>query len=158
MVTVWCFVENSLRKGHQSFIKDAAKYAEDLGITMDLRYPNPSCYGDNGKEIPMIQIKADVTEGEVQDLRNTMKNEKWQGKLFNQRWNDESIVQRSFFGWLKNWNSCSSHVAGMHELYQRLLPTRLYYGKKIGTVPVQDVQCRLCGKAPESVPHILAGC
>lgn len=48
---------------------------------MDLRYPNPSCYGDNGKEIPMIQIKADVTEGEVQDLRNTMKNEKWQGKF-----------------------------------------------------------------------------
>lgn len=125
---------------------------------MDLRYPNPSCYGDNGKEIPMIQIKADVTEGEVQDLRNPMKNEKWQGKLFNQRWNDESIVQRSFFGWLKNWNSCSSHVAGMHELYQRLLPTRLYYGKKIGTVPVQDVQRRLCGKAPESVPHILSGC
>lgn len=125
---------------------------------MDLRYPNPSCYGDNGKEIPIIQIKADVTEGEVHDLRNTMKNEKWQGKLFNQRWNDESIVQRSFFGWLKNWNSCSSHVAGLHELYQRLLPTRLCYGKKIGTVPVQDVQCRLCGKAPESVPPILAGC
>ena len=68
-------------------------------------------------------------------------------------------MQKSCFGWLENWNSCPPRVvAGMHELYEQLLPTRLYYGKKIGTAPVQDVQCRLCGKALESVPHFLAGC
>ena len=159
METVRCFEENSSRNGHYSLINDAIKYAEELGITLDLSYPNPSCYGDDGKEIPQAQIKVKITESKVQQLRDTMKDEKWQGKLLSQRWNDESSTVRSCFGWLKNWNSCPSQVvAGMHELYEQLLPTRLYYGKKIGMTPVQDMSCRLCGKAPESVPHILAGC
>lgn len=44
----------------------------------------------------------------------------------------------------------------MHELYQELLPAKLYYHKKTRTNPSQDVLCRVCGKNPESVPHISA--
>ena len=76
IIAVRRFVENSSPNGHQSIIKDAAKYAEELGITVDLRYPNPSCYVDDGKEIPQAQIKANITESKVQEFRNTMKNEK----------------------------------------------------------------------------------
>ena len=49
-------------------------------------------------------------------------------------------------------------IAGTYELYKQMLPTRLYYSKKIRTATESDVQCRLCGKAQESVAHILAGC
>ena len=46
----------------------------------------------------------------------------------------------------------------MFELYDQLLPTRLYASRKMGTDPTGAVTCRLCDKAPECVPHALAGC
>ena len=49
-------------------------------------------------------------------------------------------------------------VAGMYELYEQLLLTKLYTNKKIKTCSPDDVMCQLCGKCPESVPHLLAGC
>ena len=47
----------------------------------------------------------------------------------------------------------------MYEFYLQLLPTKLYNtSKKTKTTSPADVMCRLCGKCPESIPHILAGC
>ena len=46
----------------------------------------------------------------------------------------------------------------MFELYEQLLPTRLYACQKTHTDTSGEVMCRLCNKAPESVPHVLAGC
>ena len=34
----------------------------------------------------------------------------------------------------------------MYELYEQLLPTKLYTSKKIKTCLPDDVMCRLCGK------------
>ena len=48
--------------------------------------------------------------------------------------------------------------AGVYELYEQLLPTRVYYSKKTRTGPEIEIMCRLWGKAAESVGHILAGC
>ena len=45
----------------------------------------------------------------------------------------------------------------VYELYEQLLPTRVYHRKKTRTGPEQ-IMCRLCGKAAETVAHILAGC
>ena len=49
-------------------------------------------------------------------------------------------------------------IAGIYELYEQMLNTRIYQSKKTKTARERDVQCRLCGKAQESVAHILAGC
>ena len=46
----------------------------------------------------------------------------------------------------------------MFELYEQLLPTKLYNSHKTRLIPVNDVQCRLCNKVPESVAHVLSGC
>ena len=46
----------------------------------------------------------------------------------------------------------------MFELYEQMLPTRLYTSQKIRTTPESEVLCRLCSKFPESVLHVLAGC
>lgn len=87
-----------------------------------------------------------------------MEAEKWQGKLLTERWKDGNISDKCF-EWLKNWNSCPSHVmAGMHELYEQLLPTKVYYSRKIGLTTNDDLRCRMCTKELESVPHVLAGC
>ena len=49
-------------------------------------------------------------------------------------------------------------ITGMFELYEQLLPTKLYNSQKTRLIPVNDVQCRLCNKVPESVAHVLSGC
>ena len=46
----------------------------------------------------------------------------------------------------------------MFELYEQLLPIKLYHSQKTRTIPVNDVQCRLCNKVPESVVRVLSGC
>ena len=77
-------------------------------------------------------------------------------KFFKNRWDDEKL-SKGCFAWLKEWRTCPSYIiAGMHELYQELLPKKLYYHKKTRTNLNQDVLCRVCGKNPESVPHISA--
>ena len=49
-------------------------------------------------------------------------------------------------------------VVGMFELYEQLLPTKLYTSKRIKTCLPDDVMSQLCGKCPESGPHIFPGC
>ena len=44
----------------------------------------------------------------------------------------------------------------MYELYEQLLPTKLYTKEKTQTSTDGEVLCRLCGKVAESVAHILA--
>ena len=46
----------------------------------------------------------------------------------------------------------------MYELYEQLLPTKLYTKEKTQTSTDGEVPCRLCGKVAESVSHVLAGC
>ena len=60
---------------------------------------------------------------------------------------------------LSEWRTCPTHtVAGMFELYEQLLPTRLYAIHKTRVSPSSHPTCRLCGTAPESMAHILSAC
>ena len=45
--------------------------------------------------------------------------------------------------------SKQNHIAGMFELCEQMLPTRLYTSQKIRTASESEVLCRLCGKFPE---------
>ena len=61
--------------------------------------------------------------------------------------------------WLKEWKRASSHtIARMMELYEQLTPTNLYTSHKTRTTQIDDVTCRLCGKAAVGLPHVLAAC
>ena len=48
-------------------------------------------------------------------------------------------------------------IAGVFELYEQLLPTRVYQSNRTRTGSDQ-IMCCLCGKAAETVAHVLAGC
>ena len=52
---------------------------------------------------------------------------------------------------------CPKTIAGVQELYQELLPTKVYYNRKTKS-QVTEEKCRLCGDALENVQRILFGC
>ena len=38
-------------------MKEAGKFAEELGVFLNLSYPNPRLYDEEGKEVPKEKIK-----------------------------------------------------------------------------------------------------
>ena len=117
------------------------------------------CYTADGHEVRGAKIKNCLTKAHQQELRDKVEGEKWQGKLTKSRWEDDSLKVEECFAWLHHWKTTPTHtIVGAHELYQQLLPTRIFYSRKTGTNTTGDERCRLCGKGPESVQHILAGC
>ena len=73
--------------------------------------------------------------------------------------NDDDLNVQGCFGWLKEWPSALTHtIAGMMELYEQMLPTRVYTTYKTRANPSDDTLCRLCGKTVESLEHVLAEC
>jgi len=80
-----------------------------------------------GKETEGRKIGTYAKEFQQKQLRQEPEEEKWQGKLFKSRWNDK-MLSKGCFDWMKEWKTCpSSTIAGIHELYQQLLPTKLYH-------------------------------
>ena len=67
--------------------------------------------------------------------------------------------QRGCFAWMREWPGAPTHtIAGITELYEQLTPAKLYSSQKTRTSQASDTMCRLCGNAPESLPHVLADC
>ena len=80
-----------------------------------------------------------------------VREQNWRGKLISARSEDESLNFDDCFWWLSGWKQYPTHtVAGMFELYEQLLPTRLYAFRKTHTDIPGEVTCRLCNKAPKS--------
>ena len=95
----------------------------------------------------------------MQSRRNEEKEEeKWQGKLMANRWNEEEL-DKDCFAWMLEGKTAPTHtVAGIHELHQQFLPTKIYSTRKTRTSTKQGVRCRMCGKGQESVAHVLSEC
>ena len=94
----------------------------------------------------------------ISKLKSEVEDQKWEGKLLASRWKDEDLDKRCF-EWMNNWRTAPTHmITGVQDLYQQLLSTKSYTGKKIKTTNHQDYTCRMCGKGQESVAHVLAGC
>ncbi|XP_068737747.1 uncharacterized protein [Montipora capricornis] len=158
--TVQMFEERAVEKGHSSLLTEAHKYAEELEISLSLRYPNPSITLARRPEVEVegMKIKELLKRAMIDKLQETIKAENWHGRLLTSRWKDEELSQDACFAWMKDWSSAPTHtVAGMIELYEQLLPTKVYTTQKTKTTQ-GDVSCRLCGKEAETLPHILSGC
>ena len=60
---------------------------------------------------------------------------------------------------MHDWKTVPTQtVAGLQELYQQLLPTKLYLEQKAKMQNNHDCTRRMCGKGQESVIHVIAGC
>ena len=153
------FEERAESLGHRSLVKDAAKFAEDLGVNLHLKYPDPVCAMNSGGIIPSHRVKEVLKEFVEEKFEREVRGLEWQGKLLTERKFDSQLCKKACFNWLSKWRSCPTHtIAGAFEMYEQLLPTKLYSNKKTHTSCLGDVKCRLCGHAQERVPHTLAGC
>ena len=153
------FEERAESLGHRSLVKDATKFAEDLGVNLHLKHPEPVCAVNSGEIIPSHRVKEVLKECVEEKLEREVRGLEWQGKLLIERKSDSQLCKNGCFSWLSKWKSCPSYtITGAFEIYEQLLPTKLYFSKKTHTSCSGDVKCRLCGHAQESVPHILAGC
>ena len=152
------FENRSIELRHNSMVKEAAKFGQELGFELTFVYPNPVCRNDVGEEIPDAKTKKKVKEAQQNQLKGEIVSQKWQGKLTALTWSDP-VQSQGCFKWLSKWKTCPTQVVtGICEMYEQLLPTRVYYSKKTRTGKENDVMCRLCGKAQETVAHILTGC
>ena len=125
---------------------------------MRLRELNPTCRTADGNEVSGKQIGVWAKRAQQQQLRQEITKEKWQGKLLKIRWEDDQLSRRCF-DWLKEWKTGPSNtMAAVQELYQQLLPTKLYHHKKTGinTSPrcvMQNVR-KVPGKRPSHLVRL----
>ena len=135
MAAVRSFEELAVQNRRQSIIKDAKKYAEELDLQLWLNFPNPVAVAD-GKEVEAKKVKQAIYKARLQEIKSTVSEKRW----------------------LSLWKNAPTHtIAGVQELYQQLLPTKVYYNRKTKS-QVTDKKCRLCGDSLENVQHILSGC
>ena len=125
------FEERAESLGHRSLVKDARKFAEDLGVNLHLKHPEPVCAVNSGEIIPSYRVKVVLKECVEEKLERELRGLEWQGKLLIERKSDSQLCKNGCFSWLSKWKSCPSYtIAGAFEIYEQLLPTKLYFSKK----------------------------
>ena len=119
METVRRFEEHAVKSGNISLVKGARRFAEEQGLALNLEYPKPSVCTENGTNVNHTKLGEFLKKTKVGQLKETIREEKWQGKLTTQRWDDDDIRVKDCFAWLRHWTSCPSHtIAWMVELYE----------------------------------------
>ena len=101
------FEEHAVASDHQSLVKEAAKYAEELNITLQLDTLNPVCVTTEGKVVTAARTGNLLKQSQEKQF---LEIAKWQGKLFRTRWEDESLSITSGFAWLKGWATCMPNI------------------------------------------------
>ena len=148
------FEERAVESGHHSLLKDAIKYAKELDLDLKLSELNPMCQTAYGKEASGKQIGVWAKRAQQQQFRQEITKDISQGKLLKIRWEDDQL-SRSCFDWLKEWKTGPSNtIEAAEDLYQQLLPTKLYHHKKMGINTSPDVLCRMCRKCPSHLVRL----
>ena len=67
MRLVRAFEENVIHQGHQSLVKEAREFAEELGFTLDLSFPHPKCRDNtDGADVPRDKIKRHLKKAAME--------------------------------------------------------------------------------------------
>ena len=134
------------------------KYAREFGLDLDLTKPNTTCQVVcTGDEIIDNKIPDTLKNAITSRLQQEVMDQKWQGEITAARWKDQDLSLKECYTWLKGWKAAPTHtIAGIEELHQQLLPTKIYHQKKTG-FNTTDIMCRMCGEKPESLAHVIAG-
>ena len=115
MAAVRSFEELAVQNGRHSIIKDAKKYAEELDLQLWLNFPNLVAVAD-GKEVEAKKVKQAIYKVRQHDIQSTVPEERWQGKLIKNRWDDEKVKLEECFAWLSIWLYCTGTTKGAFHL------------------------------------------
>ena len=113
------FEERAQSMGNRSLIiKDAAKFVEELGDNLHLKYPDPVYAISTREIISSHRIKVVLKECVEYKLGKEVRGLEWQGKLLNERKDDSQLFKNGCFScWLSAWRSYPScTIAGVFEL------------------------------------------
>ncbi|CAH3155981.1 unnamed protein product [Porites evermanni] len=127
MAAVRSFEELAVQNRRHYIIKDAKKYVEELDLHLWLNFPNPVAVAD-GKEVEAKNVKQAIYKARHQERKSTVSEERW----------------------LSSWKNAPTHtIVRVQELYQQLLPTKVYYNRKAKS-QVPDKKFRLCRDSLEN--------
>ena len=73
------FEEHAMASGHQSLVKEAVKYAEELNITLQLDSLNPVCVTTEGKVVTPARAGNLLKRSQEKQFLEIAKDKKWQG-------------------------------------------------------------------------------
>ena len=95
MSLVRAFEENPAHRGHQSVVKEARTFAEELGITLDSSFPHPKLYlhpkyNTDGAGVHGDKIKRHLKKAALERRKTKVMEKRWQGKLLAARWEETS--------------------------------------------------------------------
>ena len=57
-VSILDFEERSQELGHQSLVKEAARFKEEFGFSLQLSHPDPTCVSDSREVVLSQQVKT----------------------------------------------------------------------------------------------------
>ena len=110
MAMVREFEERAEELGHSSLVKEAARYAEEMGLQLQLDYPNPTCINYvSGEVITEEKLRAELRRGLEKKTWEAVHEESWQGKLTTARSEDKSLNFDGCFWWLSGWKQSPAH-------------------------------------------------
>ena len=119
------FEEKRERTGRRSLKKDAERYAFERGLNLKLSYPCPFANTEEGEKLHGKKVGAMMRIKEEESRSKEVRPQKWQEKLIEARRDDADVI--GCFTWLRRWKSAPTHtVAGIYELYQQLLLTKIH--------------------------------
>ena len=156
------FENEQYNKGRCSIFKDAIKFANDLGVTVDYG-PDSFCLKykdarDKTYETSDVKyMKNILLKARNEGLKREISSSAWQGVMFKTRWNDEHL-ETNCFSYLTSWKTCPVQlISEVQGLYCQLLPTKSY--QLIRSVNNdENTDCRMCKRGQESVKHVLSNC
>ena len=103
------FEEQAESKGYQSMTKEAAKYAEEYGLQLQLKHPDPVCVTEEGEVVPGDKLKTRLRKLRESRMEGVVEEQKWQGKLITARKEDGDLNIEQCFWWLNDRRMCPTH-------------------------------------------------
>ena len=90
------FEERAEEMGRRSMVKEAFRFAEELGLELDLEHPR--------------SVKTEVRKCQDEKLEEEVRNHRWQGSLVTSRLQDEKLSAEGCFWWLTEWKTCPTYA------------------------------------------------
>ena len=82
MAMVREFEERAEKLGQSSLGKEAARYAEEMGLQLQLEYPNPTCIKHDSEEVNSAgKLRAELRRGLEHKTWEVVHEQIWQRKV-----------------------------------------------------------------------------
>ena len=72
--------------------KDTERYASERGLYLKLSYLYPTANTEEGEELPGEKVGAMMRIKEEESRTEEVRQQKWQGKLIEARWDDADVI------------------------------------------------------------------